>query len=218
MSGVGLAIVKPEMRRRPNIKKMDIFAERPFGDLFQRRHIVEHPDRASVRRQHQRVIAWLNLYVVNPHQRQVPFHACPVRATIERHVRAEFRSQKQKILVARMLANHAAGHAGGQISFHRFPCFAVISGNENICAQVIAAVSIESCVYSSFGVARRHDPADIGSLRHAADLTGQILPGLPAVLGDLQITIVGAGIQQPFFDRRFSQRYDLSRSFLSVVS
>src|SRR5205823_14575267 len=163
-------------------KKMDVFAEGAFGDLFQRRQIVEYPDRAPMGRQYERVITRLNLYVVNPHQGQVAFHARPVRAAIERHVGAEFGPQKQKVLIVWMLAKHPAREACGQIPFQRFPGFAVISRNENVRAQVVVAMSIKSCVDSSFGITRRNDATDIRALRNTADLTAQVLPGLRSVL------------------------------------
>ena len=113
MPRVAFATVKTEVRRRSNVEEMNFFGECAFGDFFQRRQIVEDPNRASMGRQHKRIVARLNLDIVNAHQRQVPFHSSPVAPAIERHVRAELSSEKQKVLIARVLADHVTRHARG---------------------------------------------------------------------------------------------------------
>src|SRR3989442_7814435 len=109
-----------------------------------------------------------------------------------------------------MLANYATSDARGQITLQRFPVFAVVRRNENIRTQIVAAVSVKRRVHGAFSETRRHDTANVSSLGNSAHLSRQVLPGFAAILRDLQVAVIRAGVKQTFFHWRFSQRHHLT--------
>src|SRR5262249_6223635 len=121
----------------------------------------------------------MDLYVINPHHRQVAFQHRPMPATIERGKGAEFSAEEEQILIARVLTYHPASDAGGEGGFLRFSRFAQIGRNENVSAVVISTVSIKRRVNCAFRKTRWNHAADVSVFRNAGNFIGYVLPGFP---------------------------------------
>ena len=77
---------------------------------------------------------------------------------------------------------------------------------------------VENDVGGAGAEARRFDTADVGALGDTARMLDDVLPRLAAIARDLQIAIVGAGVQQIFVHWRFADRGDRRPRLHAVVA
>ncbi|MBA7546731.1 hypothetical protein ES705_39126 [subsurface metagenome] len=69
-----------------------------------------------------------------------------------------------------------------------------------------------------FFKAGSYNPGDIGILGHPRNFADHILPILPAIAGDLQVTVICACIDETFFKRGFRNCCDIAVIGNAVVS
>src|SRR6267142_1592998 len=116
-----------------------------------------------------------------------------------------------------MFADHVHGAGGSRNSIaNGLPGLAVIGGGKNIDTVVVAAMTVKGYIRCTFRELRSHHPADVGALRYSRHLRGNILPGLAAIAGDLDISVIGSGPQYLRGQRRFADGGD-GRKFLNAV-
>src|SRR6476646_7092045 len=71
VAGVAFTSVKPKMCSRGDVEEMDILRQNIFRGALERAKVVEHPNRSSMRGQHQRIVTRVDLNIVDANQRQV---------------------------------------------------------------------------------------------------------------------------------------------------
>ena len=157
--------------------------------LFEGSDVVQHPERAPVRRRGEIVV--LEREIVNRRDGQVELQGLPARAVVERHVHPELGTGEQQPAARGILAHHAHEMRLGNPGHDLLPGAAVIARLVHVGPEVVELVA-----------RRRH----IGRRRvlrrwfHGAHQTplGQllgrdVLPRLPAVTRHLHEAVVGAG-------------------------
>ncbi len=110
---------------------------------------------------------------------------------------------------------HGAGAIRNSIA-NGFPGLAVIRSGKNIDAVVIAAMSVKGYIGCALSELRSRHPADVGALGNSGHLRDDIFPGLAAIAGDLDISVIGSGPQHLRGQRRFADGGD-GRKFLNAV-
>src|SRR5947207_8684404 len=117
-----------------------------------------------------------------------------------------------------MLADNARRNPCRQVGLDWFPRFAVVRGYKNVRVVIVGAMAIESEIGSTFCVAGRNNATDVSAPGNTRHVTSNVFPGLTTIARNLQIAIIGSGVQQTFLDRRLSERHNLSKRFHSVVT
>ena len=64
-------------------------------------------------------------------------------------------------------------------------------------------MGIEGDIHRAFGKPRRLDPGDVGPFRRVRNLRGQVGPRRAAVTSQVDLPVVGAGIDEPGLEPRF---------------
>src|SRR6185369_8018219 len=105
--------------------------------------VVEHPDRSSMRGQHERIVARMDLNIVDTNQREISFQTSPPATAIKRNVGPKLGSQKQQILIARMLANNPRCNTRGYVRLNSLPRFAEICCYKHVGVVVVGAMTIK---------------------------------------------------------------------------
>ena len=179
------------------------FARR-IARLPQRRDIVQNPERAPVRGQHQ-VVA-VNDQVVHRRRRQIQLQRFPVCARIVRNKNAGFRSGEQQAFALRIFPHGAHERAFRDALHQQFPGLAVIRGGVNIGPQIVVGVPVHRHPGGA-GIERRGiDLADLAPFGHL--LRRHVRPILAAIASDVHQPIVGARPDQALRQRRFGHRED----------
>src|SRR5258705_279997 len=95
----------------------------------------------------------------------------------------------------------------------RLPRLAVVCRHEHVDAEIVAAMAVECRVGRSFFESGCDDAADVRSL-----LWRHVLPALATIAGDLQVAVVGAGIEKIAIQWRLTDRRNLRPSLDTVVA
>src|SRR5713101_1018805 len=170
------------------------------------RQVVQNPDRAAVRGQHQIIFPRLYLDVVDRYGGEIIFQRGPIRAAVPGNPQTKFQAGKKQVLVARMLAYHV--HASRRLRnavANGLPALAIVGGHKNVDRIIVTAVPVECRVGGSFSRLRGHHAANIGSLRHARNPRSHVFPVLSAVARHLQVPIISSNPQHTGSQRRFAE-------------
>ncbi len=172
--------------------------------LAQRREVVENPERAPVRGNHQIVI--LDHQIVHRRRRQVQLQRTPVRTIVERNKHSGFSSCIEEPALLRIFPDysHKASIRNSLTQFR--PAFSVIAGLKDVRPQIVELVSIHSHVGRTGIEGRRIDLADSSPLRHF--FRSDVGPRLTFILRKLNQTIVSADPEHPLFRGRFCECED----------
>src|SRR5215468_990020 len=127
---------------------MRVGGERLLVQLLQRSDVVNDPNAAPVRGRDQVVVARVDQQVVHTHGRQTGHELFPLGAAIDRNEDAELGSDKEQVLVLRVLADDV-NVTDRQVAYDRSPGRAVIAGDEEVRLQVVVAVVVNREVTGS---------------------------------------------------------------------
>src|SRR5713101_2747690 len=182
------------------------------------RQVVQNPDRAAVRGQHQIIFPRLYLDVVDRHRGKIIFQRGPICAAVPGNPQTKFHAGKKQVLIPRMLAHnvHASRRLRNGVA-NRLPALAIVAGHKNVDRIIVTAVAIECRVGGTFSRLRGHHAADIGSLRHARNPRSHIFPALSTVARHLQVPIISSDPQHIRGQRRFAERGDRRILLYAVV-
>ena len=127
----------------------------------QRRQVVDDPDAASVRRQHQIAVARMDLEISHRHARELAAAELrPVPAAVEGDEESQLGSEEEQVLLQRVLLDHVritAQGSGGTADAH--PCLPEVLRAVHPRRHVPEVVPVERRVRSARLVPARLDPA-----------------------------------------------------------
>ena len=203
---VGLQILHRAARRQ----QRGLGRENLRSQRAQRRNVVNDPDAASMRCQHQVALALLDDDVAHGHGREVgALVLCPVIAAIHAHPQAQLGAQEEQLRILGVfgddvrIAMHAALFCG-----QRLPGLAAVGGLVNVRRHVAKGVAIKRRVGHVRAVAAGGNGRYPAVLRQAGHVANDVRPGLAAVAGHLQVAVVGAGPNDEPALRRFADGVD----------
>src|SRR5579864_2022043 len=176
----------------------------------QRRHVVEDPEAAAVGGQHQVAEALLHGDAVDRGVGQAARQRLPAPAVVERDVEAVLGAQVEEAAPRRVLAQgmDVGERAARDAVDDRRPGAAVVPGLEDERIAVVDLVQVDGDVGGAGLVARRLDGAHRPPGRQAVEVRGHVGPGLAAVLGELQLAVVGPGPDEARLQPRLGDRED----------
>ena len=155
--------------------------------LAQRCDVVEDPDAAAVRADHQIVV--LHHEIAHRRDREVEAQRLPVVPVVERELDPLFRRGVEHALAHRVLAHGVDEMAVGDAVDDELPALAAVMRAVNVGLAVVEAVPINRDV-SGFGIeVRGLDDADLGPRRER--FRGDILP-TTAVIAGARDTVIPA--------------------------
>ncbi len=144
--------------------------------LLQRGQVVEDPDAASVRADHQVVRSRLDRQIVDCRRRHVQPQRLPVRAAVERDPYAAVRSSVEDVAVARILTDRPDELIRRQIAGDGVPGRAVVVGSQHVRMFVAEQVALDRNESGTRREAARIDPHDSSPRRHDALGRRYVLP------------------------------------------
>ncbi len=203
---VGAAAVRmtqPRGLRGPQVRTGHRRAGR-LRELFEQGEVVEHPERAAVRRDHHLLLAPVDGDVAHLHVRQVQAERLPALTAVEADVHRVLRPQEEELRVARILPHGEDVLVGRQAVGHRRPVLAVVGGLEHVGREVVPHVPLHREEGGPLRDVRRLDRADVGPFGES--LRPDRLPVLPAVGRHVDEAIGGAGPDQIVVQRRHRHR------------
>ena len=162
------------------------------GVLLNRFEMVEHPDRAAVRRHEHRVVARVDGDLVHAHGGEVGAQAAPARSAVEREEDPALRADVEHVGVARVLGERMhdlTGEAAVNPSEGR----AEVGGHPDICAIVVLAVIVHRDVGGAGVEARRDHFGDERATGEAGEAARHVGPGRATIARHLHGAIVGTG-------------------------
>src|SRR5207237_8185900 len=83
--------------------------------------------------------------------------------------------------------------------------------------EIAAAMVVEGHVDGALLFIGGFDAADVGPFGQAGHVAGDIRPGLAAVARDLQVAVVGAGVEHSGADGRFGDGGDTGPGYYAIV-
>ena len=182
-----------------------LFREVRLAVLRQRREVVENPEPATHRREHE--VTAMHLDVGDRRDRQVALHLHPRCAIVVADVQPELGAEVEQALTVGILSHDACrriiGHtvgAGGQ----QRPGAAVISGAIGVRLEIAEQVAVDGDVRRALAMARHIDVLHPTTGRHRwwRDLG----PGETVVARDMHRPVVRARPDHARLDRRFLDR------------
>ena len=173
-------------------------------ELAQWSDVVEDPESPSVRRHDEIII--LNDEIAHRGRRQIQPQRLPLRAVIERHINALFRSREKQSFALGIFA-HGVHRLARRDSVHNFcPRFAVVLRSENVRPQIVESQRVH-CGVSGVRIEmsrfnqRNFLPGRDTWRRYAA-------PGFSAVGGQMNQPIIGSTPDAVHVERRWRDRID----------
>ena len=177
-------------------------------DFLKRRRAIKYENAAAVRRDDQVIVSRVNDDVPHGHRRDVVADRNPMSAAIPRREYSKLGPAIKQGLHLRVLAHHVNITLSRQIALYRSPRLAVVGGLERPRAEVIVLVTVERYVSRPRIEVRGVDVRDPRIRRQAFDVGDHVCPGLAAVSGHLNVSVIGADPDHPGLNRRFSYRED----------
>ena len=169
--------------------------------LVQRRNVIENPEGTAVCCHHQILI--LHLQIMDWRDRQIELETLPRATIIEGDVQPRFCSGIQQPLPVRVFPNRPRKVVIGNAVINARPALAVIRCFVEVGLVIIQLVARPRHIRRCRVMGRWLNHAHHHPFRPARL---QLCPVSPAILGQMQVTIIGASPQHPLFMGRFSQR------------
>ena len=135
-------------------------------DLPQRRDVVENPDAAAVRADHEVVV--LDHQIADRRRRHVQPQRLPVIAIVERDVDLRFGAGEEQSLALRILAHDADRRAAGNAGDDLLPRLAAVVGAVDVRVHVVEAQRVDRRVGGQRIEAARIDGEHLHEVGHAA--------------------------------------------------
>ena len=167
--------------------------------------VVEDPDAAVVSGEDEVIVAWMNDEIVERHPRHVVLELGPMLSAVEGQEQTELGTEIEQVRILRILAQGVERAILRQIALDGGPRLPVVPGFEDVVRVVAAAMIVGHEIDEAGVVARGLEPGDPRRLRQAGDLRGNIGEGGALVGGDLNIAVVGAGVDPALPQRRFGE-------------
>ncbi len=176
------------IRRREQMRRRGDDGRR---QLAQRGKIIDDPEGATLRRDHEVVVAGLK--IGNGRNGQATRHALPAFAPVERHEQSVLGARVEEVGALRILGYRAqrmiGGNAVGTVGQSR-PAATIVVGAPEIWREVVESVGLHRHVGTSRLMRRERDLFHRAEPRHPR--RSDLGPRRPAVARDVQATIVGA--------------------------
>ena len=208
---LGLLAFAADLVERHRIARREhlrFFVQRLRRHAAQRAVVVEHPEAAAERAEHEVAVLLLHLHVAHLRHRHVALELRPRLAAVKAGEHAELRAREQQI-AGDMILNHRPHVVlGREIRSDRRERLAAVRALQQVGRVVAALPVVERHEHDVRITRRREDVADVRPLRHAREIFN-LAPSLAAVLRDLQETVVGARVDQAVEQRRFVERHDV---------
>src|SRR5207302_10538804 len=112
--------------------------------LAQRCDVVENPEGASVRRDHQ--VVTVDREIANRTDRQIELQRLPVLTVVERDISSEFGSGEEQPPALRIFPNRAQEGWSGNAVRDRLPGSAIVSRSIKIRRAIVEAAAIYGCI------------------------------------------------------------------------
>ena len=185
-----LRFEQPRVRVRCSrfaVRSNDV-ARRAAATLPERRDVVEDPEPATMRCNHEIIV--LNNEIADRSRRQIQSQRFPIRAVIKRDVNAFFSSGEEQTFAFRIFAD-CVYDLPRWYSVHDFsPRLAAVVRCKNVRPQVIDAQRVDRCVSSVRVEMSGFDQRNLlpcGNARRR-----HIAPGFSAVAREMHQTVVGS--------------------------
>ena len=166
------------LHSRRDLHEHRLFGQRVRSERAERRDVVDDPDAASVRGDHQVVVPGMNDQVAHRDAGQVASLVLgPLPAAVEGNPQSQLGAQIEKIAVDRILAQHVRVAAHGSVSGNEWrPRFAEIGGAIRVRTHIAERVRVERGVRGPFVEMARIDVRDPGVPGNADDVPHHIAP------------------------------------------
>ena len=198
------------LHRGPGRKERGGAREHRGRERAQRRDVVDDPNAAAVRGDHEIVVARMDREIAHRHRGQVPtLVARPLLAAVERHPQPELGAEEQQVLVDEIFLDHvgvAAHRAVGRDE--RRPRRPVVGRLVGVGPHVAEGVEVERRVDRARVEMPRLDRRDPRVLRQARDVGDDVGPRLAAVFRHLQVAVVRPRPDDVAVLRRLGDRED----------
>ena len=194
------------LHRRLYREQMRVAGRHCRRELLQRVELIENPEAARMRAQHQRVVACLNRDVVERHQRHVVAQWQPLPTGIGRNEHAELGGEVQQFCIARIFTHRARNPVGRQPRIDPTPRGAEVARGIHIVREVVAAVIVRHHIRRPGRVPRRFHPREPRVLRQSRETALHIGKRGAAIARYTEAAVVGAHVQHALHSRRLGQR------------
>ena len=185
---------KHALLRWPSGNERHVLRQQLVRERAQGRQVVDDPDAASVRRQHQIAVAGMDLEIAHRHARELAAAELrPVPASVHGDEESQLGSEEEQVLLQRVLLDHVritAQGSGWTADAH--PCLPEVLRAVHPRRHVPEVVPVERRVRRSRLEAARLDPRDPARFRQAGDVSGDVGPVPSPVPGELDVAVVGA--------------------------
>src|SRR5713101_6597827 len=195
---------------RPPRKEGDVHRERLVGERPERRQVIDDPDAAAVRRQHQVAIARMDLQIAHRDAREVAAAELrPAPATVDGDEETELGPQEEQILFHRVFLDHVriAAHGAGGARDAR-PALPEILRPVHPWRHVAMRMPVERGVGRSRLEPAGLDPGDPARFRQAGHVPDRVGPLRAGVARELHVAVVGADPDRARIERRLADHRD----------
>ncbi len=178
-------------------------------DLAQGRVVIENVEAPAEGREHDVVLAAVEVDVADLDGGELALELDPVRALVDGEVDAVLGADEEQLRFDVVLHHGVGDFSIWQVAGDRAPGPAAVAADKDVGFEVAPLLVVEGRVDGVLVVHRGLEPADVGHRRHA----GNLVDGPPvgaAVLGDLDETVVGADVDQALHQRRLGERDDVA--------
>ena len=175
------------------------------GVLLNRLEVVEHPERAAVRRDEHRVVARMKRDLVDANVGEIRLEPLPARAAIDRQKHSGLGAEVEHVAIALIFGERACRFAG-EIVDDRVERRAEVGAHPDVRRVVVEPMVVDGDVHRARVVRRRNHSADPTASRKAGKILRDVLPRLAAVARHVQQAVVAARVVHPGLLRRLGER------------